>query len=281
MDLSPTMRLLCALLLVLPAAAEDDPAPAVDLGKVFRDSKEFKATCEKYRITFAEGVVTAEGEIIYRGGGPCEYLVGVWPTKPHETVVLLDDGPTKPGTERSRNYIEGLATNLNNAFLAAGFQPGTALDWDQETGEIKPPKGETVHIYAEWKDAEGKAHRARMSDWLWNYRRRAVMQPGKFVYTSSVVFEDDEQKKWLGAEMDGLVVSILSTRSSILDHTEEGGLENGAYEAVAPRIPPLRTRVTVVFSRKEKTPIESYPELKIVEPGEEEGEPFLEPEEKK
>jgi len=276
---SSAVRLLCALLLLLPAARGDGEEAPVDLGKVFRESKEFRETCARYRITFEEGQVAAEGEIVYRGGGPCEYLVAVWPTKPHETVVLLDDGPAPPGRDRPRSYVEGLATNLNNAFLAAGFKPGTALDWDRETGEIMPPKGETVHVYAEWKDAEGEERRARMSDWLWNYRRGAVMEPARFVYTASVVFEDEEGKKWLGAEMDGLVVAILSTRSAMLDHTEEGGLENGAYEALPTRIPPLRTRVRVVFSRKEKTPVERYPEVKLVDPSEaeEEGEPFLDP----
>ena len=141
--------LLFALLAL--AAAGDEP---VDLGKVLRESKEFKAQCARYRIEFSEGLVSAVGEIVYRGGGPCEYLVSVFPTKGHETIVLLDDGPPPPDRRRPRRYVEGLATNLNNAFLAAGFKPGTPLDWDPETGEVFPPKGETVHIYAEWKDGE-------------------------------------------------------------------------------------------------------------------------------
>lgn len=270
-----TVRPLFVTLLAL-AAAGDEP---VDLGKVLRESKEFKAQCARYRIDFSDGVVSAVGEIVYRGGGPCEYLASVFPTKGHETIVLLDDGPPDAGGRRPRKYVEGLATNLNNAFLAAGFKPGTPLDWDNETGEVFPPKGETVHIYAEWKDEEGAEHRAPMHEWVWNYKRNAVMQPGKFVYTGSVVYDDENGKKWLGAEMDGLVVAILATRSAIVDHVEDGGLENGAFEAIAARIPPSGTRVKVVFSRKELPSTEKY--APIEPPKEQEGEPLLPPKEEK
>jgi hypothetical protein len=266
--------LLFALLAL--AAAGDEP---VDLGKVLRESKEFKAQCARYRIEFSEGLVSAVGEIVYRGGGPCEYLVSVFPTKGHETIVLLDDGPPPPDRRRPRRYVEGLATNLNNAFLAAGFKPGTPLDWDPETGEVFPPKGETVHIYAEWKDGEGSDHRAPMHEWVWNHKRGAVMQPGRFVYTGSVIYDDEDGRKWLGAEMDGLVVAILATRSAIVDHVEDGGLENGAYEAIAARIPPSGTRVKVVFSRGELPCTEKYPPVEPPKEEAEEGEPLVPPKE--
>jgi len=271
-----------AILLLLAAAGAAGGDEPVDLGKVLRESKEFRAQCEKYKITFADGVVAAVGEIAYRGGGPCEYLVNVYPNKGHETIVLLDDGPWDRKERRPRRNVDGLATNLNNAFLAAGFKPGKPFDMDEQTGALSPPKGETVHVYAEWRDDESNAHRAPMHEWVWNYKRNAVMEGGRFVYTGSVVYDDpdDASRKWLGAEMDGLVVAILTTRSSIVDHTEDGGMENGAYEAIPPRIPPSGTRVKLVISRKPMESTETYAPLEPPQAAEEEGEPFLPPEPK-
>jgi len=262
------MRTLLPTLLLLPLAlslrAQENPEP-VDVGAVLRESKEFAAKCAEYRVSWEEGLVRSEGQIYYRGGGPCEYLVGVFPAKAHETIVELDKGPWEGEGRRPTRYVEGLAQVLDNAFLAAGFTKGHAFDWDRETGEVFPPKGETVHVYAEWDDADGKQRRARMCDWLWNFRTVDVMQPGNIVYTGSVLIDEGppDNKKWLGAEVDGLVIGILNTSTALLDNVEEGGLDNGAYEAIPIRIPPAGTRVRVLFSRKELEYTEHYEPLKL------------------
>jgi hypothetical protein len=260
----PPVRALAPLLLLGLVVSGEDPKP-VDVGRILRESPEFKAQCGKYRITFADGHVTAVGAIVYRGGGPCEYAVGVYPSKPHETMILLDDGPfTGPG-RRPQEYVKGLATNLNNAMLAAGFPTGRPFDWDRETGEVFPPKGETVHLYAEWTDAAKKVRRARISDWLWNYKRIEVMEEGRFVYTGSVIYDEGEpdHKKWLGAEMDGLIVAVLNTSTAMIDCVEEGASENGVYEAIPIRMPEAGTRVTVHFSRTPMEVTEVYPPLEL------------------
>lgn len=262
--MSPTMRrALIGLLTVLPALAEE-PAP-VDVGKVLRESKEFQEQCAKMKVTFVPGLVASLGAIVYRGGGPCEYGVGIYPSKPHETIVLLDEGPWTGEGQRPREYVRGLATTLNNAMLAAGFKPGSAFDWNRETGELSLPKGETVHIYVEWTDAEAKKHRARLSDWLWNFKTIDVMQPGKWIYTGSIIYDEGppDHKKWLGAEMDGLIVAVLNTSTSMIDCIEEGATDNGTYEAIPVRIPESGTRVTVLFSAKELEFTENYPPLKL------------------
>ena len=237
------------LLAALPALGQEKP---VDLKKVFRESKEFAEKCKQFRITWEEGLVRAVGEIAYRGGGPCEYLVNVAPAKAHETIVLIDSGPWDEEKRRPRRQLDGLATVLNNAFIAAGFPKGKPFDWDRETGEVFPPQGETTYIYAEWKGEDGKVTRARMCDWLWNYRTIDVMQPGRFVYTGSTMIDEGppDHKKWFGAEIDRLLVATLNTSTALLDNTDEGSLDNGTYEAIALRIPPIGTRVTVIFSRK-------------------------------
>jgi len=246
-------------------AQEEKPPEPVDVGKTLRESKEFRKGLEKFKITFEPGLVRAVGQIVYRGGGPCEYLINVFPTKAHETIVELDDGPYKGDGRRRREYIRGLATALNNALLAAGFKKGRPFDWDRKTGEVFPPTGETVRIYAEWKDAKGALHRARMADWLWNYKTLDVMQPGKYVYTGSLMIDEGppHHKKWFGAEVDGMLVATLSTSTVLIDCVEEGAMENGTYEALAQRIPEIGTRVTVAFSKKPLEITEKYPPLEL------------------
>ena len=239
----------------LPAAAQDEPKPEpVDVGAVLAKSKEFLAKCKEFKVEFdrEKGTVRALGEIAYRGGGPCEYLVNVFPAKSHETIVLLDNGPWAGKGRRPRGVMNGLATTVNNALLAAGFKKGKAFDWDRETGDVFPPTGETVHMYAEFKDEKGGLVRARLADWLWNFITVDAMKPGHFVYTGSVMIDEGppKHKKWFGAEIDRLLVGILNTQTVLIDNTEEGSLDNGTYEAIPVRIPDLGTRVTVVFSRK-------------------------------
>jgi len=244
-------------------AGDDDKLP--DVGAVLRESKPFAAKCKEFKISWGQGVVRAEGEIHYRGGGPCEYLVGVFPAKAHETIVLLDKGPFDGDGRRPKESVSGLAQVLNNAFLAAGYERGKPFDWDRKSGEVFAPKGETVHIYAEWKDKDGKAKRALMSEWLWNFKLIEVMEPGKFVYTGSVILDEGPptHKKWLGAELDGLVVAVLNTATALIDSTEDGSLDNGAYEAVTVRIPESGTRVVVAFSKTPLEVTENYPPLKL------------------
>jgi len=254
------MRRIAAVLALLPVVFAD--APDIDVGALLRKSEAFKKQCEKFKIEWEKGAVRAVGEIGYRGGGPCEYLVSIFPAKSHETVVLLDDGPWEGKGRRPRGGLEHYATALNNAFLAAGFKRGEPFRWNDQTGEVFPPKGETVHVYAEWKDPETKkTKRALMADWLWNFKTVHVMQPGKLVYTGSFLIDHDG-KKFLGAELDGLIVAVLNTGTALIDNLEDGALDNGAYEAIPLRIPKTGTRVTVVFSRK-KLEAETYEPLKL------------------
>ncbi len=244
---------------------EADEAPvAVDLQKVLAGSKEFAAECKRLKIEWEEGRVTALGEIVHRGGGPCEYLVGIFPSKAHETIVLMDDGPFKGEGRRPREYVAGLATNINNALVAAGWKKGRPFGWNRETGEIFEPEGEATWIYCEW-DEDGKSKRALMSDWLWSHKRIQPMNPGLYVYTGSEIYDEGppSHKKWLGAEMEGLLVAVLSTSSALFDHRDPGGGENGVYEAIAIRIPPIGTRVKVVFSKKPLDGAEKFKPLKL------------------
>jgi len=253
-------------------AQEEDPkeeAQPVDVAKVLRSSKEFAETCKGFHIEWEEGLVRAVGEVVYRGGGPCEYLVNVAPAKAHETIVLLDPGPWKGEGRPPRERLEGYATCLNSALLCAGFKPGKPFTWDEDTGEVFVPEGPTVHVYMEWKNEKDTTVRSRMSDMLWNYKLLDVMQPGKFVYTGSMMIDEGppNHKQWFGAEVDRLVVAVLNTSTALIDNVEDGGLDNGAYEAITSRVPEMGTRVTVLFSAKpldgvtEFEPLELTPEI--------------------
>lgn len=248
-----TATLLCTLVLCVGVAADDEKPskPKIDIVKILKNSKEFQEKLKSFGMSYEDGVVRAQGEIVYRGGGPCEYLVNVYPAKAHETIVLLDNGPWEGEGRRPRRLSKGLAITLNNAFLCAGFQKGSPFSWNQE-GDVFPPKGEVVYIYCEWKDAEGKVKRAAMHEWLWNYKTHYPMKPGHFVYTGSQMIDEGPPKhrKWFGAEVDGLLVAVMNTSTAMLDNTEEGGEENGVYEAIPARIPSIGTRVNVVFSKK-------------------------------
>jgi len=252
-----------------PQQEEEEKAPQIDVGAVLRRSKEFKRKLEKFEIAYdhEKQLVRAVGSIAYRGGGPCEFLATVYPAKSHETIVLLDNGVWDGPGRRDTRALRGLATTLNNAFLAAGFPRGRPFDWDRNTGEVFMPKGVPVWIYAEYVDERGEkpeTKRALLSEWLWNYKTLRVMAPKKFVYTGSLMVDlgPPDHEKAFGAELDRLLVAVLNTRTALIDNTEEGSLENGAYEALHQRVPPIGTRVTVLFSLK-KLPAMEHPPLEL------------------
>jgi len=279
------MRLAPVFLLALLAGADgeeqpapkkqpkqEEKAPQIDVGAILRRSKEFKKKLEEFQIEYdhERKLVRAVGSIAYRGGGPCEFLVTVYPAKSHETIVLLDNGVWDGPGRRDTRALRGLATTLNNAFLAAGFPRGRPFDWDRDTGDVFMPKGVPVWIYAEYVDDRGKKNkkketkRALLSEWLWNYKTLRVMAPEKFVYTGSLMIDlgPPDHEKAFGAELDRLLVAVLNTRTALIDNTEEGSLENGAYEALHQRVPPIGTRVTVLFSMK-KLPAMKHEPLEL------------------
>ena len=57
----------------------------------------------------------------------------------------------------------------------------------------------------------------------------------------------------------GRWVDVFGT---VWDNVEEGAHDNGTYEAIAARIPPIGTRVTVLFSRK-VLEAHTFPPLKL------------------
>ncbi|HEX5135751.1 MAG TPA: YdjY domain-containing protein [Planctomycetota bacterium] len=257
-----------ALLALLGSAQEPDkpsqPPEPVDVAKILRTSAEFAETCQRFRIQWEENLVRTVGEIAYRGGGPCEYLVNVSPAKAHETIVLLDPGPWTSKRRPSGERMRGYATCLNSALLCAGFKAGRPFRWNEETGETFPPEGDVVHVYVEWQDAKQEPVRARIEDLVWNYRTVDVMQRGKLVYTGSMMIDEGppNHKPWFGAEVDRLIVACYSTPTALIDNTEEGAPDNGTYEAIHARVPEVGTRVTVLFS---KEPLDNVTEFKPLE----------------
>jgi len=263
------MRTAAAIaLLSLLGVAQEPEQPAspepVDIASVLRTSKEFAETCKRFRIQWEEGLVRAVGEIAYRGGGPCEYLVNVSPAKAHETIVLLDSGPWTSKRRPSAERLRGYATCLNSALLCAGFKAGKPFRWNEETGETFPPEGDVVHVYVEWQNEEKKPVRACIEDMVWNYRTVDIMQRGKLVYTGSMMIDEGppNHKQWFGAEVDRLIVACYCTPSALIDNTEEGAPDNGTYEAIHARVPESGTRVTVLLSRK---PLDNVTEFKPLE----------------
>ena len=73
----------------------------------------------------------------------------------------LPDGNEAATTEVLDAFDQLIDVSLqwSDAFIAAGFPKGKPFDWDRETGEVFPPKGEKTYIYAEWKDEKGNVTR--------------------------------------------------------------------------------------------------------------------------
>ncbi|MFN0051222.1 MAG: YdjY domain-containing protein [Planctomycetales bacterium] len=97
------------------------------------------------RVVLKARVVLLEGSL--------EQLCCLKQTKEHESILSLD----------------AQAKTVHAALLVVGAKPGTPV---QNNPEYRPPTGQTIDVFLNWTDAEGKAQRAPAQSWVRHATRR-------------------------------------------------------------------------------------------------------------
>ncbi|MGD9855639.1 MAG: YdjY domain-containing protein [Planctomycetaceae bacterium] len=79
-------------------------------------------------------------------------------SKEHESVVSVD----------TEAYV------IHAALLAVGAEPGAPVEFDPE---YRPPRGQTIDIFVNWTDENGRPHRETAQSWMRHVTRRYYIEP--------------------------------------------------------------------------------------------------------
>ena len=166
-------------------------------------------------------------------------------TKEHESVIAL----------HTKAYL------VHAALLAVGAKPGKPATWDPK---YEPASGTVIDIHLLWTDKEGKRHRMKAQEWIKHVPTGKPMTHD-WVFAGSGFWVDERTgEKHYQAEAGDLVcVSNFSTATLDLPVKSSQENSNLLFVANTDKIPPLQTKVRVVFiPRPPKKKTEADPKPK-------------------
>lgn len=173
--------------------------------------------------------VVMTGEIVLREG-PLELFACLKNTKEHEAIVA----------------VETKAFVVHSALLAVGAEPGGPV---QFLPEYKPAHGTKVDVTVFWTDARGKRRNARAQDWVLNNQTKKSLDQD-WVFGGSGFWRDEDTGEEFYQAEDGDFICVSNFASAMLDLPIESTGANDAllFDAYTERIPPLKTRVTLLLT---------------------------------
>lgn len=201
-----------------PKSAFGPPPGAVPLSKT-----------ENIWIDPKRKAVFLSGTVVMRDGPPIEMLACPVGTKEHESIIAIDARPS----------------TVHAGLLAVKAEEGEPV---QIEPEYVPASGTVIDVIIEWKDADGKKHKARGQDWVRHIRtREALAHP--WVFAGSGFWKDETTGKehYHGDSGDFICVSNFQTATLDLPVPSTQANADLMYEAFTENIPPKGTAVRVVL----------------------------------
>jgi hypothetical protein len=213
-----------------PKAPADAPKPAVGKKVEIGKNVYFEVTPDGRRR------VSVPAEVSFREG-PLELFLCRKFTKEHEAVVAAD--------------ID--ARDLHKALLAAGAVAGSPVQF-QPT--YKPARGSVVKVSVAYSK-DGKDVTADARSWIRDAKTRKPLDKD-WVFAGSHFFEDpeDPKKPKLYAANGGDIVCVSNFSTAMLDLPIASSAENEElmFEALTENIPPLGTKLTIIFEPQPEPP---------------------------
>lgn len=128
--------------------------------------------------------------------------------KAYETAVTLDTN----------------AISFNAALLLIGLDPARARPAAMQFDRT-PPQGDPVELFIEWQ-VNGKPHRVRVEELLYDQRTKTTLREGPWVYTGSTFVDtgDGQGKKYL-ADMDGVLIGFMHGPQAVIDNPRNDAVD--------------------------------------------------------
>lgn len=170
--------------------------------------------------------VVLKAEVVLREG-PLEMLCCLKNTKEHESILAVD----------------AKALVIHTALLAAGARQGKPVQFQPE---YRPPTGQKIDVFLEWKDDQDNLRRVRAQQWVRNVDTgKPLTDP--WVFAGSDFYEDETSGERYYLAEDGDVICVANFRSAMLDLSVHSSQASGEllFEPFTERIPPKGTPVTL------------------------------------
>lgn len=225
-----------------PAAGGESAVPAPDTtapkdGKAMADPPGFTRLGKTHDVWMSaeRKMVIADGRICLRQG-PLEMFACPSQSKEHESVVAVNSD----------------AMTVHAALLAVGAKTGNPV---QFAPKFVPAAGTRVDIMVLWTDKEGKRHQVPAQTFIRNTRTKKALE-SSWVFAGSGFFVDEETKKRYYQADGGDLVCVSNFPTATLDLPVESSTANAdlSFEALTENIPPVGTRVRLVFIPRFEAP---------------------------
>ena len=183
--------------------------------------------------------VVVQAEVVQREA-QLEQLLCLKGTKEHEAILAVD----------ARAYV------IHAGLLAIGAKPGRPVQFQPE---YRPASGQRIDVWLKWT-ADGREHRVRAQQWIYNLRTKAAMTE-HWVFAGSLLLKDPQTGEAFYQAEDGDVICVANFPSAMLDIAIQSSSSNSelVFEAFTERIPPVGTRVTVTLEPVSGTGDEKAP----------------------
>ena len=215
--------------------AEADEDKKVDFSEIDGQFMDLRSLSKKGEVWFSpqEKIVLAGGSICLNRGY-LEMFACTPQTKEHESIVVLNCK----------------AFEIHAGLMAIGAKPGKPVKFDPE---YVPASGAEIEVEVHWFDKEGKPQHARAQEWIKDSKTGKAMTLG-WVFAGSGFFVDEKTGERFYLAEGGEVVCVSNFTTAMLDvPVKSSDLNDGLqFEAFTERIPPVKTKVRVVFSLKSK-----------------------------
>ncbi len=174
-------------------------------------------------------------------------------------VVVLREGQlegllTMKGT-KEHEYILGAdidARDLHLALVSCGLKPGSPVKY---TPEYTPASGSVVKISLRYTNKDNKVVTVPAQDWILDNKTKKK-QTQDWVFGGSRIYKDpdDPKRKPIYLANYGDIVCLVNMESAMLDLTVRtpSALEERVFTAITEVIPPLGTKVEVIFEPEKK-----------------------------
>lgn len=167
----------------------------------------------------------------------------------NDVSVLEFLANTKNGFKSYESAIETdtNAVTFNVALLLVGLDTTKAVQPPVDRGPV-PPSGDAVDVLVEW-DEGGRRRSVSAEELILTGEDNQTLAKAAWVYTGSVLLPE---RKALIADLDGVLVGFMHTRSSVIDYGGRLEREYGAYRLNTKLVRPGTPVTLVVRARPEK-----------------------------
>ncbi|HND55334.1 MAG TPA: YdjY domain-containing protein, partial [Pirellulaceae bacterium] len=164
--------------------------------------------------------------------GPLEMFACPKRSKEHESLVSVNSD----------------AKTVHTALLAIGAKSGSPVKFNPQ---FAAASGTPVEITILWTDKDGKQHKQRAQEWIRHVRTKKQLE-STWVFAGSSFWFDEETKQQMYQADAGDLVCVSNFPTATLDLPVESSQANAdlEFEAFSERIPPLGTKIRLVFQPK-------------------------------